>query len=233
MAIRKRTWKSGGVERTAWVCDYFDQSSKRRLKTFVTKKEADAWAVIARHEVKQGVHTPASTSVTVAEAFERWIADCEANGLERGTIVQRRGHLNLHVAPFLGREKLSALTMPRVHQFDAELRQAGRSLAMRRKVITNLKTVLTFAQGQGLVSQNVARGVKIRGDARSKAAKLKAGVDFPTKEEIRTLLDAAPERWRAFFVVAVFTGLRASELCGLRWADIDFDAGKAHGISTR
>jgi len=40
------------------------------------------------------------------------------------------------------------------------------------------------------------------------------------------LLDNAPERWRAFFVVAIFTGLRASELRGLRWADIDLDAGK-------
>ena len=110
----------------------------------------------------------------------------------------------------MAREKLSTLTTPRVHHFDAELRTAGRSSAMRRKVLTNLKTALTFAQGQGLVAQNVARGVKIRGDARSKPAKLKAGVDFPTKEEIRTLLDNAPERWRAFFVVAIFTGLRAS-----------------------
>ena len=102
----------------------------------------------ARHEVKQGVHTLASVSITVAEAFERWIADCEANGLEYGTLLQRRQHLNLHVTPFIGREKLSTLTAPRVHHFDAELRTAGRSLAMRRKVLTT-KTALTFAQGQG------------------------------------------------------------------------------------
>jgi integrase len=176
--------------------------------------------------VKRGVHTPASVSITVAEAFARWIVDCEANGLEYGTLLQRRQHLNLHVAPFIGREKLSTLTMPRVHQFDRELREAGRSLAMRRKVITNLKTALTFAQGQGLVAQNVARGMKVKGDSRSKPGKLKAGVDFPTKEEVRALLDNVPERWRAFFVVAIFTGLRASELRGLRWADIDLDAGK-------
>lgn len=193
-STRKRTWTSRGIERTAWVVDYVDQTGKRRLKTFATRKEADAWSVTALHEVNLGTHTPASTSITVAEAFDRWIADCEANGLEYGTLLQRRQHLNLHVAPFLGREKLSSLTTPRVHQFDAELRRAGRSLAMRRKVLTNLKTALTFAQGQGLVAQNVARGVKIRGDARSKPAKLKAGIDFPTKEEI---LDVAGQRVRA------------------------------------
>jgi integrase len=224
-SIRKRVWKSRGAQHSAWVVDYRDQAGKRHLKTFATKKEADGWAVNARHEVKQGIHTPATLSVTVAEAFERWIAHCDAEGLEYGTIVQRRQHLNLHVAPFIGREKLSSLTTPRVHQFDAELRTAGRSLAMRRKVITNLKTMLTFAQGQGLVAQNVAHGVKIKVDKRSAPSKLKEGVDFPTKAEIRTIIDDVTERWRAFFVVAIFTGLRASELRGLRWIDVDLDAG--------
>ena len=94
-SIRKRTWTSRGIERSAWVVDYFDQGGKRRLKTFTTKKEADAWAVTALHEVSQGTHTPASTSVTVAEATERWIAHCEAEGLEFSTIKQRRQHLNV------------------------------------------------------------------------------------------------------------------------------------------
>lgn len=90
--IRKRKWTSRGVEHTAWIVDYHDQSGKRRLKTFATKKEADAWAVTALHEVKQGTHTPVSTSVTVSEATERWIAHCEAEGLEFSTIKQRRQH---------------------------------------------------------------------------------------------------------------------------------------------
>src|SRR5262249_12067231 len=88
-----------------------------------------------------------------------------------------------------------------------------------------LKTMLKFAQGQGLVAQNVARGIKLKTDKRSAPAKLKEGVDFPSKAEIRTLLDNVSDRWRAFFVVAIFTGLRASELRGLRWADVYLSAG--------
>jgi integrase len=229
MSIRKRSWTSGGVERTAWVVDYFDQAGKRRLKTFDTKKAADAWAVTARHEVAKGLHTPASTSVTVTEATERWIADCEANGLEFGTIKQRKEHLRLHIAPFLGREKLSSLTAPRVHQFVADLRTTGRSLAMRRKVLTNLKTMLAFAQGQGLVAQNVARGIKLKSDERATATgPLRAGVDFPTRAELRTIMDAATGRWRPLVVAAVFTGMRASELRGLTWDNVDLDEGVIH-----
>ena len=53
-SIRKRTWTTGGKVKTAWVVDYFDQHGKRRLKTFETKKAADAWRVTAQHEVSQG-----------------------------------------------------------------------------------------------------------------------------------------------------------------------------------
>jgi integrase len=40
--------------RSRWVVDYVDTSGTRRLKSFATKKEADAWSVTALHEVKQG-----------------------------------------------------------------------------------------------------------------------------------------------------------------------------------
>ena len=38
---------------------------------------------------------------------------------------------------------------------------------------------------------------------------------------ISAILAHAPARWRTFLVAAVFTGLRASELRGLRWADVN------------
>src|SRR5262245_27776514 len=103
-SIRKRSWTSRGIQKEKWIADYVDQTGARRLKTFPSKKAADAWLVTARHEVRSGTHTPASKSLTVAEATERWIAHCRAEGLEHGTIVQRRQHLELHIAPFLGRE---------------------------------------------------------------------------------------------------------------------------------
>ena len=180
MSIRKRAWKSRTATKERLVRRLCRPSmASAGLRPLLLKKDADAWAVTARHEVKQGVHTPASVSITVAEAFERWIADCEANGLEYGTLLQRRQHLNLHVTPFIG-EKLSTLTAPRVHHFDAELRGAGRSkLAMRRKVITNLKTVLTFAQGAG--ARGAERGARHEGERRYpfKARQAQGGRGLP------------------------------------------------------
>ena len=156
-SIRKRKF---GTDKEAWIVDYRDQHGKRHLKTFPTKKAAEAWKVNALHEVQTGVHTPASVSKTVEEAWRLWLVDCQANNLEFSTVRQRRQHLEHHVLPFIGHRRLSSLTMPLIYDFDGELRNNGRSLAMRRKVLATLKTMLTFAQGRGLVAQNVARGVR-------------------------------------------------------------------------
>jgi integrase len=228
-SIRKRFWISRGIQKEKWVADYVDQTGTRRLKTFANRKAADAWLVTARHEVKSGTHTATSASETVATCFERWIDHSEAEGLERGTLRQRRQHLRLHIAPFIGREKLSNLTVPRINEFLEQLRDAGRSIAMRRKILTNLKTAISFAQRQGRVAQNVARGVRFKStDQRHSGGPLREGIDFPSKAELRLMIDAAPDRVRAFIVTAIFTGMRISELRGLPWPDVDLDAGVIH-----
>jgi integrase len=228
-SIRKRHWISRHGERTAWVVDYFDQAGKRHLRSFKTRKEADNWKATALFEVKQGTHTSASASITVIDCWERWLDHCRAEGLEFGTIKQRDQHLKLHVTPFIGREKLSNLTTLHVHQFDAELRAKGRSGSMRRKVLSNLKTLLTFAQTQGLVAQNVARAIRLKNEDRHKATgPLRESVDFPSKAELRILIEKASGRWRPFLLAAIFTGMRASELRGLSWNDVDLEAGFIH-----
>jgi integrase len=116
-----------------------------------------------------------------------------------------------------------------VYDFDSRLRQGGHSLAMRRKVLTNLKTMLTFAQGRGLVAQNVARGVRIKADDRqTTSGPLRAGVDFPAMAELNTLIENSAGRWRPFIITAIFTGMRMSELRGLPWSDVDLAAGVIH-----
>jgi integrase len=227
-SIRKRTWASKGVTQSAWVVDYFDQTKVKRRRTFATKKQAVDFATTTLHEIKQGIHTPASTSVTVERAGELWIDECEADGLERSTVLQRRQHLKIHINPHMGTVRLSDLTTPLIYAFDGQLRAGGRSLAMRRKIITTVKTLLTFAQKRGLVAQNVSSPVKIKGDDRAEKGPLREGVDYPSRAQMRQLMDTATPRWRPLLIVAMFTGMRASELRGLPWSDVDLEEGIIH-----
>src|SRR5262249_1478531 len=109
-----------------WIVAYKDNNG-RAFKQFATKKEAESWKITAQHEVKQGTHTRASVSKTVAEVWEQWLEDCEALGLERSTVRERRQHLKHHVSQHLGATKLSELTTPRIHDFDVKLRSTNRS----------------------------------------------------------------------------------------------------------
>jgi integrase len=220
-SIRKRTWKSGGENRTAWVADYFDQAGDRHIKTFGTKKAADAWLVTTRGQVADGTHTAENASITVAEAGELWIQTGELENLERSTLRQYRTHVSMHINPLLGATKLARLSTPAIEAFRDELLKKG-SRAMARKALASLKSLISDAQRRGLVARNAASPVKVDVKKRDQR-KFATGRDVPSKVEIQTMLSKAEGRWRPFLVTAIFTGMRASELRGLTWDDVDFE----------
>lgn len=245
MSVRKRAWTtSKGVEKEAWVVDYVDQAGKRHLKTFAKKKAADNFEATANVEIRAGVHTADSESVTVAAAGKLWLETCEQAGLERTTVDAYRQHLRLHIEPYLGNLKLSQLSAPTVREFEDKLARGDmpegqaaqpRTPAMVRKVRTSLSALLGDAQERGLVSRNVVRELrrsrkrgKERQAEKRQKGKLKVGVDIPTREEIKAIVEAAKGRWRPILLTAIFTGLRASELRGLRWADVDIEKRELH-----
>jgi integrase len=234
MSVRKRTWKgSGGEPKEAWVVDYVDQQGDRHLKTFAKKRDADAHHAIVGAAVRAGVHIADSKSVTVARSAELWLESREAAGLERATMAGYRQHVALHITPILGALRLSQLTVPLVRGFEDRLRQEGRSPAMVRNVRRSLGGILADAQERGLVAQNVV--YSLRKNRRSPRAegngKLKTGIDIPAPAEMRAIvgkLDTAAGRYRVLLLTAIFTGLRASELRGLLWGDVDLKAGEIH-----
>lgn len=220
MAIRKRQWTApDGTAKQAWLVDYRDQAGKRRSKQFLKKKEAEAYADNAKTEVKQGRHTHDRDSISVTIAADLWIAKAEAEGRERSTTEQYRRIANLHIVPLIGSEKLSKLTRPGIEAFRDELVKT-RSKAMAGKAVRALSSILSEAQRRGLVAQNVARDVRVVRSSREKAK-----IVIPSKAELKALLDHAGDDMRPMLMTAIFTGLRSSELRGVRWADIDLKAG--------
>lgn len=227
MSVRKRSWTTkGGAEKSAWVVDYTDTKGQRRQKTFKLKKDADAFSATAAVEVREGIHIADSDSATVAVAGDFWIATCEANNLERSTVDQYRQHLRLHITPFIGQTLLSKLTVPFVRGFEDQLRSVGRSPTMVKKVLSSLSMLLSDAQERGLTIRNPVRDMRAKRNTGSEGrqkAKLRIGVDIPSREEIRAIVGALDDRWRPLLLTAIFTGLRASELRGLPWSALDFD----------
>ncbi len=227
MSVRRRKWVTrSGEHREAWIVDYVDATGVRHIETFGRKKDADDYHGTVRVDVRSGVHTPKNKSITVVEAAADWINYVKLEKRERSTVDQYRQHVALHIAPRIGRERLANLTTPRINKFRDDL-LAGMSRAMAKKVLTTFKSLLRDAKRRGNVAQNVALDVQIKADKRGKK-KLKVGVDIPTTEEIKRIISVASDDVRPLLLVAIFAGLRSSELRGLTWADVDLKAGEIH-----
>jgi integrase len=236
MSVRKRKWTTRkGEAREAWIVDYVDQRGERHIETYTKKKAADARHAAVTVDVKSGVHVAPSKSITLKEAGDTWLEAAE-HELERTTVDTYRQHLKFHLIPFIGAQKLTDITTDAVLGLETRLRKEGRSKVMVRKVLVSLGAILADAQMRKQVGHNAVRDLR-RARGRGKAhavkrekAKLEVGKDIPLPAEVAAIL-AHAGRWRPLLLTAAFTGLRASELRGLRWGDVDLK--KANEIHVR
>lgn len=244
MAVRKRTWITAGEQRTAWVVDYRDQNGRRRLKTFETKKAADAWARTAMYEVDHGTHTPDRATVTVEEAARLWLAACKVGrrnrdrGVEASTLRAYQRHVDRHIVPLIGTVKLNKLGPARVETFRTELLKT-RSPGTAAPAFASFKSIIKHALSLNLVGRDVAAGFGV-----ARPRRHRDDVTIPTVEHVRALVATAQRRtveggkgrgaphlkwaWRYYLMLrtALATGMRPSELRGLPWRDVDLDAGR-------
>ena len=228
--VKKRVWTTAaGEKREAFRVSYTDRDGKRQHKQFGLKRDADAYRITAEGEIRQGIHTPDSQSVTVADAADVWIAACVANGCDRGTLKTYKEIANGHVRPHLGKEKLSRLSAPRVVEF-RDAMMATRSHAMASKAVRHLSMILAEAMRRGLVAQNVARAVKVKRPRGEKRQRLATRAEIPPIEHLKAMIEAADRlgnedpRLPVLLRVVMLGGLRASEVRGFPWPNADLKA---------
>jgi integrase len=228
MAVRKRVWTTRkGEQKEAWVADYVDGTGKRHIKTFEQKKAADAFAAKTKVDVNAGTHVALDSDLTVAKMADRWIGRVIADGSERTTVRQYRQHVTNHILPRIGgNTKLAKLTRGHVERFRDDLLSGDKKLSpvMARKVWVSFKSMLKNEH-----CSHLADNLRISTSKRNKR-KLEVGRDIPTLDEVRRLIEAAANRPKqcTFLKVAALTGMRASELLGLRWSDVDLKTNELH-----
>lgn len=226
--VTKRTWKtSKGETRVGWSLHYVDSTGKQRRKLFKLKRDADAERTRIDGELAAGTHISDDQSITVSEAANKFLADyqvlVEAGKRELSTLKGYQQHVRLHLKAFeVGSVKLARLKGPDCTKYARALEE-HKSEAMARRVFGTFKRVLDFAVAEGWIASNVSASVKIRtSGGRADRSKMR----FPSKNQLRALLQAAKKqdntgRCHAMICVLVFAGLRASEMRGLRWIDVD------------
>jgi len=197
-----------------------------RRKTIYGKKykEVEKKLNEARANADKGLVFDAD-NLKAGEWMDSWLCDClkplvAAGKMAHSTYVRYEGIVNNHLKPALGHRKLKDLTRVEVRRLYIE---KSKTLSARSVdyIHATLQMSLSQAVRDDLITRNVAIGERPRSSRNRKEAKALS----PT--QVKALLMAARgTRNEALYVVAVHTGLRQGELLGLKWTDIDLDAGK-------
>jgi len=175
---------------------------------------------------------------TFHEFASAWFEDRRHEVAPR-TVEDYQWALTHHLLPFFAKHRLTQITIAEVDRYRAaKVREREQQLVRRslsntsiNATLNQLAQILELAVEYGQIPFNPARGRR----RRLKAEPPKRSWLEP--EQVKPLLDAAvrvhrggstaPDtRLQALLSTAICTGLRASELLALRWADIDLATGR-------
>jgi integrase len=183
-----------------------------------TQMEAKARCLAKVRQAERGIDVKA-TRQTVGHYLDWWLNDVVSPKLAPKTIKAYTDVVRLHLAPELGSIELGKLTPQVVTSLLRKKERDGlspRSVAMIREV---LRGALNTAVKMQMIERNAAALAQ-------SPRQVKAERRMLSPEEGRRLLNVVEcDRLAALYRLALTLGMRQAEILGLRWADVDLDAG--------
>jgi len=212
-----------------WVVDVrkdvFEAGQVRRSKTTVRLTSSDKPYYEARRVADdylrklnnnlECIGAATNFAHLVTSTYQRLVLPLMATS----TQDRSNGILKNYLLPQFGLFSLSELTPMRLQEYFLSLHGTRLSHESVDKVRDVLSSVLQSAVTYNLITSNPMEKVSLpperRGRRRSKP--------YLTPEQFDALLMLIPEPYATMVYVAIFTGLRVSELIGLRREDIGYD----------
>lgn len=191
--------------------------AKRRYLYGRSKREVERKLKDALRALEAGLQVP-DHRLTVGTHLAGWL-EWQRRRVRPSTWVSYEGHVRMHLAS-LHAIPLVRLAPSDVRRLIVRLLAEGLSATTVRYTVTVLRMSLRQAVDDGVVPRNVAKLVELPDPDRVEGQSL-------TIPQVRKLLEATKEeRLHALYVVALTTGMRQGEILGLRWDDVDLEAGQ-------
>lgn len=191
---------------------------KRKYVYGRTQKEARLKLDQAKREKSDGTLVVASE--TVGKWLDTWLERQKPDparpgkGLKPQSYTSYESRVRLYLKPHLGRHRLTALHPDHIDALYDAMREQGLSESSVRGAHLVLHKALKDATKRGTLATNPADRVE--------APKKSTGTRTPlTVPEVQAVLQAAGDNPRWW--LALFYGMRAGEVKGLRWCDVDWN----------
>jgi integrase len=194
------------------------EGPKRRALYGKTRKEVADKLAKALSDRSSGLVFDAGT-LTLSEYLDRWLINSVRDTVRQRTWERYEQLARVHIRPALGRARMTALTTAHVRSLYREKLDAGLASRTVQYIHTTLHKALKDAVADGLIPRNVTDGIKA---PRPKKKEINQLSPDQTRAFLRAVSD---DRFEALYVLAVHTGLRAGELLGLKWEDVDLEGG--------
>ena len=205
-----------------------DGTGRRRFLSETVKgnkKEAERVLRERLAAIENGGYV-AKEKETVTQFLRRWLATYAATNTSLRTQEGYRGNIERHIIPTIGNIGLQSLTGRQIQGIYAAMLDRRLSARTCLHIQRVLRTALAFGVKTGLLSRNVA-------DAATPPRPERKQSPMWNPDTISDFLDAAENsRFCGLYHLAVFTGMRRSELAGLKWHNVDLVIGRLSVTST-
>jgi integrase len=217
-----------------WTFSYTDFNGKRVRPHFPSRSEALAAKMDVEKRLRLGGVSTINVEMTFGEIAAQWLKTKSMLGLdgerlERSTLEHYRNLMEMHLCdPGLGISNFPLSDIRSKHLLDMKERLLGegnRSIDRVRRVLKLARTILNYAVAKELIAGNPASDIRLKRNRRHEHDR-----DFPARAELQQIMLSAYNSWAAkpgcfpaYVIVGLSSGLRPSELRGLRGSDIKDD----------
>lgn len=201
---------------TKWTVRYRDPNGRSRERTFARKIDAEAFREHNGVDMRSGDWLDPQARRAL---FDDWAAAWWLTTVKLAPSTRRRYHQLLHnqVLPYFGGRRLAAIDWMDVEEFIAHLLGKGLSPKVVADAVSVTSLIIDCAMKSKVRRDNPARGHKIP----RRQKKLRPG-DVPDMDGLVRLVAHTRDPYKPAMWVLVFTGIRPSELAGLRVRSVDF-----------
>lgn len=179
------------------------------------RQAAEAAKIVTVRQYGERIFMPGKLAGTIGQ-----------KALSENSRAYYQNALDKHIYPVLGEQKMQALTRAELEALLLRELNSGSSDSTISAVYITLRQMFASAEDSELIRANPMQ--KVKKPRRNKAeAKEAAPVEAFSVEEMQHILkclENEPLKWRAYIRLAIDTGCRRGELCGLRWRSVDLDA---------